>query len=241
MRIAILSDIHGNLTALEAVLADLREAAPDLVIHGGDLADGGSRPAEVIDRIRALGWRGVMGNGDEMLSRPESLEEFVRHSSTPGFLWKAVRAMAAFTRAQLGDDRLSWLGELPLVVSQPGLAVVHASPETCWKAPVANATDADLEQIYRSLGRAMVVFGHTHVPAIPRMHGRVNVLVNSGSVGLPFDGDPRASYLLLDDDAPSIRRVEYDTEDEIEELKRCGLPQAEWVARMVRCAAPEMP
>ena len=72
MRIAIVSDIHGNRTAFEAVLADLQQAAPDLIFHGGDIADGGSSPTEIVDRIRDLGWPGVMGNTDEMLVRPES-------------------------------------------------------------------------------------------------------------------------------------------------------------------------
>ena len=64
MRLAIISDIHGNLTALEAVIADLKTASPDLVVHGGDLVVGGPRPAEVIDRIRELRWAGVVGNTD---------------------------------------------------------------------------------------------------------------------------------------------------------------------------------
>jgi len=76
VRIAIVSDIHGNRTAFEAVLADLRRTSPDLILHGGDLADGGSSPVEVVDRVRDLGWPGVVGNTDEMLFRPESLTEF---------------------------------------------------------------------------------------------------------------------------------------------------------------------
>jgi len=79
MRIAIVSDIHGNRTALEAVLADLRQTSPDLILHGGDLADSGSSPVEIVDRVRDLGWQGVVGNTDEMLFRPESLEEFAGH------------------------------------------------------------------------------------------------------------------------------------------------------------------
>ena len=78
MRIAIVSDIHGNQTALEAVLADLRETSPDLTLHGGDLPFGGSSPAAIVDRIRDLGWPGVLGNTDEMLFKPESLKEFDR-------------------------------------------------------------------------------------------------------------------------------------------------------------------
>lgn len=67
MHLAIISDIHGNLTALEAVIADLRETSPDIVLHGGDLAAGGARPAEIVDCVRALGWNGVLGNTNEML------------------------------------------------------------------------------------------------------------------------------------------------------------------------------
>jgi predicted phosphodiesterase len=81
MRIAIVSDIHGNRTAFEAVLADLQQTAPDLVLHGGDLAGPGTRPVDVIDQIRDLGWAGVAGNTDELLFRPESLTEFAAQSS----------------------------------------------------------------------------------------------------------------------------------------------------------------
>ncbi len=241
MHIAIVSDIHGNLTAFEAVLSDLRQAAPDLVIHAGDLADGGSSPAEIVDRIRDLGWPGVLGNGDEMLSRPESLEDFGRESSAPPALWDVVRQMAVATRAQLGAERLSWLGKLPLVISQPAFTVVHASPHTCWKAPPANASDAELEQVYGSLGQPIVVFGHTHLPAVRRMNGTVQILINTGSVGLSYDGDPRASYVVLDGTTPSIRRVAYDVGREVKALEASGLPHADWVARMLRSAAPQMP
>jgi predicted phosphodiesterase len=70
MRIAIVSDIHGNRTAFEAVLADLKQTSPDLILHGGDLADSGASPSEIVDRIRELGWAGVVGNTDEMLFAP---------------------------------------------------------------------------------------------------------------------------------------------------------------------------
>ena len=77
MRIAIVSDIHGNRTAFDAVLADLRDASPDLVLHGGDLADGGASPVEIVDHIRDLSWPGVLGNGEEALASPDTLEDFV--------------------------------------------------------------------------------------------------------------------------------------------------------------------
>src|SRR6476646_1833269 len=113
MRVAVLSDIHGNRTAFEAVLVDLQQTSPDLILHGGDLADAGASAPEIVDHIRDLGWRGVMGNTDEMLFRPASLEEFASQSTAPPFLWAAIRQTAAWTRTMLGDERIRWLGELP--------------------------------------------------------------------------------------------------------------------------------
>jgi putative phosphoesterase len=241
MRVAVVSDIHGNFTAFEAVVADIRRISPDLVLHGGDLADSGSSPVEIVDRLRELGWRGVMGNTDEMLVWPESLEEFAAKSSAPAALWSAIREIAAATRAALGEERLAWLRELPLVVSAPEFALVHASPQSCWRAPAAEATDEELEGVYGSLERSIVAFGHTHRPWIRLLPGQPRMLINMGSVGLPFDGDPRASYLLLGGDTPEIRRVEYDMEKELKALARCGLPGAERTARMLRTSSPQMP
>ena len=241
MRIAVVSDIHGNLTAFEAVLADIRLASPDLVLHGGDLADGGSSPREIVDRIRDLGWQGVMGNTDEMLVRPSALEDFASQSSAPPALWAVIRQIALATRSALGEERLAWLGELPRVMIQEEFALVHASPEDCWRAPAAEATDADLEGIYGPLGRPTVVFGHTHQPSIRKIAGNPKLLINTGSVGLPFDGDPRASYLVLERGAPLIRRVEYDVEKELKALSRCDLPGAALTAKMLRTSSPQMP
>jgi len=106
MRIAIVSDIHGNRTAFEAVLADLRQTSPDLILHGGDLADFGTSPADIVDRIRDLGWRGVVGNTDEILSRPESLRDFAKESPQLEALFAALEEMAAATREALGKERL---------------------------------------------------------------------------------------------------------------------------------------
>jgi predicted phosphodiesterase len=241
MRIAVVSDIHGNLTAFNAVLADIRQASPDLVLHGGDLADSGSSPIEIIDLIRDLGWQGVMGNTDEMLVRPASLDDFASQSSAPVTLWSAIREIASTTRSILGDERLAWLRALPLMLTRPGLALVHAAPGDCWRTPAAEATDEELEALYGSLGEPVVAYGHTHRPAIRRIAGRPELLINTGSVGLSYDGDPRVSYLLLDDSTPTIRRVEYDIEKELEALSCCGLPGALWTAKMLRTSSPQMP
>lgn len=106
MRIAIVSDIHGDQTAFEAVLADLRGISPDLIFHGGDLAASGASPVEIVDQVRDLGWPGVVGNTDEMLFRSESLREFIRQSPQPGSLSAASEEMAVVTREALGEERL---------------------------------------------------------------------------------------------------------------------------------------
>jgi putative phosphoesterase len=239
MRIAVVSDIHGNRAALEAVLADLRETSPDLVLHGGDLADAGSSPVEIVDHIRNLGWPGVMGNTDEMLVLPESLTEFAKQSPELLSLWIAIEEMAVVTRQKLGDDRLAWLRGLPRLQSQDQVALVHASPETAWRAPGPNAGDTELQALYSPLGFPVAVYGHIHRPFIRRLP--CITIVNSGSVGLPYDGDRRAAYLLLDDSTPSIRRVEYDIDREIESLAGISLPHADWIARALRAASPQMP
>ncbi len=241
MRIAVLSDIHGNRTALEAVAADLQQTSPDLVFHGGDLADAGSSPAEVLDYVRDRGWAGVMGNTDQMLVAPASLEEFADASSAPRAIWDAVRDIAFATRQSLGEARLAWLTTLPLIVQYESFALVHASPQNCWLAPAESASDADLELAYGSLDKSVVVFGHVHRPSIRTIAGQPKTLVNAGSVGLSYDGDPRASYLILDDGTPTIRRVAYDLDRELGALAAGGLPRAEWTSRMLRTSAPQMP
>jgi predicted phosphodiesterase len=237
MRLAVVSDIHGNLTAFEAVLADLSRTAPDLILHGGDLAQGGARPAAIVDYIRDLGWQGVLGNVDEALFRSESLEEFARQSPAPPSLWDAVREMTAAAREALGETRLAWLRGLPLAQIQGPMAVVHASPNDCWRAPSYNASDAELASVYKPLGQPVAVYGHIHHPFVRKLSGIT--VANSGSVGLPYDGDPRAAYLLIDDEEVAIQRVEYNVAKEVRILADSGVPHSNWVARMLECAAPQ--
>jgi putative phosphoesterase len=233
MRIAVVSDIHGNLTALEAVLADLKIAAPDLILHGGDLADGGSHPADVVDMICDLGWPGVAGNTDEMLWRPESLQLGPPLRST-------IEEMAEATREALGNDRIAWLRRLPLSQHEGPVALVHATPESLWRAPSPEASDAELESAYAALLKPIIVYGHIHRSYVrPGSSGKT--IVNTGSVSLSHDGDSRAAYLLLDGLAPVIRRVEYNVEREIERLRASRLPHAAWIARMLKAARPSTP
>jgi putative phosphoesterase len=239
MRIAIVSDIHGNRTALEAVLADLRQTTPDLIFHGGDLADAGASPVEVLDQIRDLGWPGVVGNSDEMLFRPESLQEFAAQSPKFQPMFALIEEMAAWTREALGAQRLAWLSTLPRQHREGPIALVHAHPDTPWRSPGSEASDSELEAVYGRLGCPVVVYGHIHRAFVRHLPGMI--VANTGSVSLSYDGDTRASYLLLDDSRPAIRRVQYDVDRELTELARCGRPHSDWVARTLRTASPQMP
>jgi putative phosphoesterase len=239
MRIAIVSDIHGNLTALEAVIADVRTTSPDLVLHGGDLAAGGARPVEVVDRVRSLGWPGVLGNTDEMLYRPAALAEFAGRLPHLKALFDAIEEMAAATREALGSERLEWLQGLPQHQNAGSVALVHASPASVWQAPNADAADSELDSLYQPLGQPIAVYAHIHHPFVRRMTTRV--VANTGSVSLSYDGDCRASYMLVDDDGPVVRRVAYDLDRECRVLAQSGLPHANWVANTLCKAAFVMP
>jgi putative phosphoesterase len=233
MRLAVLSDIHGNLTALEAVLADLKTIGADLVIHGGDLVANGARPAQAVDIIRELGWPGVCGNTDEMLWRSELLAELERKAPSKHGLRRVLfNDIAPATRELLGNERVAWLRSLPTQWSGHGVTVVHASPDNLWRAPLADASDGELLTAYGRLRATVVIYGHIHRPFIRRLEKFT--VANSGSVGLPYDGDPRASYALVENGAVTIRRIEYDVDREIQELRANRYPRAEWLASILR-------
>jgi 3',5'-cyclic AMP phosphodiesterase CpdA len=141
MRIAIISDIYGNLTALDAVLADLRRQRPDVIFHGGDLPYGGSNPAEVIDCIVQEGWKGVLGNTNEMLwdnsARP-ALE-----ASAPKLkpLFKVLFDVCGpATREMIGESRMAWLRTLPAELRHDSLVLIHAGPAMCGARPWTRQT-----------------------------------------------------------------------------------------------------
>jgi len=232
MRVAIVSDIHGNLTALDAVIADFKTISPDLVVHAGDLVVGGPRPAEVIDRIRELGWAGVVGNTDEVLWAPEKFAEQVQRAPKLRELLKALSDEAAATRELLQAERLAWLQALPFGWQNHGIGLLHASPGDLWQAPMPECEDQQLRATYGALGSRIVAYGHIHRPYVRQVSGLV--VANSGSAGMPYDGDPRASYLLVEDDRATVRRVEYDVEAEVKYLLGSGYPRAAWLAEIRR-------
>src|SRR5260370_37221340 len=242
MRVAIVADIHGNRRAFEAVLADLRQIAPDLVAHGGDLAYGGTHPAEIVEQVRALGWPGVRGNTDEMLWAPKSLAEFAATAPKLAPLLAAIQEIIPPTLASIGEERLRWLEGLPDRYAGAGFGLVHASPGDLWRAPMPEASDDELRSTYASLCAQIAVYGHIHPPYVRPLPGMT--VANTGRVHQSNDGDRRESYLVIDGESVTIRRVEYDVESEAEDLLRSALPHADWLAPIlppVQSVPPEYP
>ena len=233
MRVAIVSDVHGNLIAFDAVLADIRRRAPDLVLHGGDLALMGAQLAEVIDRVRELGWPGVVGNTDEVLWRPQ--EQRRQEELAPkldALLSLIFQEYAPGTLELLGEERVAWLRELPAEQRVEDLVLLHAAPDDLWRAPLPEAEDDELSAVYGPLDAPTAIYGHIHRPYTRALTHLT--IANSGSVGMPWDGDPRACYLLMEDGRPQLVRVEYDVEREAALLLGSGYPDAPRLVEMRR-------
>lgn len=225
--IAVISDIHGNLHALEAVLQDLDRLGPSQVIVAGDLALGGPQPAECVELIRRRGYPAIRGNTDEWLtSAPEAI--------TDAISWAA---------AQLPEDGRRYLAGLPFLWRVPhavgDLVVVHATPWSISDVVSPDAAEAVVRRVFADTAAAAVAYGHIHI-AYEREFGN-KLLVNPGSVGLPFDGDQRASYATLtvegDRWRAALRRVPYDTAAAVAELRRSGNPEAPRFARRLEQAS----
>jgi putative phosphoesterase len=233
VRLAVVSDIHGNLAALEAIIADLEVVAPDQVVQMGDVAAIGPRPAEVVDRLRELEWPGVVGNTDEILWDDSMRAEQQRRApKLQNWLRVLFEVLAPWAQDRLGEDRLGWLRVLPREWRQDDVLAVHASPADLWRAPMPDANDDELRAAFGDQGARLIVYGHIHRPFVRQLPDLT--IANSGSVGLPYDGDWRPSYLLVDDGIPEVRRLKYDVEREVYDLATTGFPLKAWLEAVQR-------
>ena len=240
MRVAIVSDIHGSLLALDAVISDLNRVSPDLVLQGGDLATTGPRPAEVVDRIRELGWPGVVGNTDELIWRLDQYELVCQNAPRlRPWLDVLFHTLGPWAGDRLGSERVAWLRSLPMTYRLDDVVLLHASPGNLWRGPMPNASDDELIATFDSLGARLVVYGHIHRPFVRQV--AEFVVANSGSVGMPWDGDNRPSYVVIDDGVVSVRRVEYDLDNAERDLHEAGFPLSDWLARTLKEAEFRQP
>lgn len=236
MRLALLSDVHANLHALDAVLADIA-ARPDIAAryHLGDLVGYHAFPNEVVARLGAEGIPGIGGNYDSTVAldykhcgcRSENpRQEELAHES---FAWTLAQVTPATKRALAALPFRLDLRPLGGHVAGPTLTLVHATPQSNLVYVTEDRSDDFLRKMAAAAGLKdgdVIAFGHTHKPW-QRVVDGVR-FVNTGSVGRPKDGDPRAGYVILDlsGDTPraEVVRVPYDVEAAVTALTAAGLP-----------------
>jgi diadenosine tetraphosphatase ApaH/serine/threonine PP2A family protein phosphatase len=219
---ALLYDVHGNLPALEAVLADA--GGVDRFVLGGDYALFGGWPRETVDRLRALpGALWIRGNGERWTDAPEQAPDD-----------PVVQGAIAACRAALGEEQVLDLSALPASALRRATLICHGSPASDVRSFLPEPAE-DEPELLAGVTAERLVFGHTHLPFRRRV-GTVE-LVNPGSVGMPFDGDPRAAYALVHDDGTvEHRRVEYDHAASAARVRELGGEWGETVARRIEQA-----
>jgi predicted phosphodiesterase len=221
---ALLYDVHGNLPALEAVLADAAAQGADGYVLGGDYALFGGWPRETVERLRSLApalW--IRGNGERWTNAPEEAPD------NP-----VVQGAIAAARAALGGVATLDLAALPANAQRDVTLICHGSPgsDVDSFAPAPSERDGAMLD---GITARRVVFGHTHLPF--RRLGRGIELINPGSVGMPFDGDTRAAYALVHaDGAVEHRRVEYDHTATAARIRSLGGEWTDTVARRIEQA-----
>ena len=211
-RIAVVADIHGNMPAFEAVIDDIAAQQVDEVLVGGDLVGRGPQGSRVIQRIRELGWPSVRGNHEDYLLT------FKRGEVPPDWLeaeeWSASRWMAA----DLSDDDVRYMETLPFSLRSqalPQIHLVHASPLSNNDGIGPWTSRRSIKQHFDSVDESVLVCAHTHRPLHERFDN--GDVINVGSVGLPFNQDRRAQYVIFEHDDSEVdfqfRQVEYDLEE----------------------------
>jgi putative phosphoesterase len=239
-RIAVLSDVHGNLVALEAVRAAIKKERPDAVMICGDLVLNGPDPAGVVDAIRELEADGalvVAGNTDIAVADFDYAAAF---PSMMDGVPESIRSAAEWAHDELGDARIDWLRRLPaerrLRVGELLILATHASPGSQTDG-FDGALDPNvvIERASRTDAR-VICCGHTHLPEVRDLGWKL--IVNDGSAGYVFDSDPTASWAVVTVDGErvegEIRRAEFDSLAVSNALSARGLPGDVYRAATVR-------
>jgi putative phosphoesterase len=213
VRIAALYDIHGNLPALEAVLAEALAARPDLVVVGGDVV-AGPMPAEVLDALLAadVAMRWVMGNGDREALAPAEGDD-------------PAAVAARWAAAHMSDAHRALVASFEPVVAVGGALFCHGSPRSDTEVMTRVSPPDRLRRVLADVDEKLVVCGHTH-QQFDRTVDRWRI-VNAGSVGAPYEGRRGAFWAVLDGLEVSLRRTDYDVEAAAGVLRATGMPDVD--------------
>jgi putative phosphoesterase len=211
VRVAALYDIHGNLPALEAVLAEVEREGVDAIVIGGDIASGPPQPREVVELVRSLpNAHCIRGNADRLRDR--------EHAGDEGLGWLLE---------QLEEEHVEWLVSLPFSVVLDDTLYVHATPVDDMTFVTDVTTDEKLAGLLSDVEQPRVVAGHTHMQLERRVGEKL--FVNAGSVGWPYEGRT-GGYWAIVGERVEHRRTEYDLEHAAGLVRASGHPRAEEIA-----------
>jgi putative phosphoesterase len=213
LRVAALYDVHGNLPALEAVLADMERERVDEIVFGGDIA-AGPFPRQTLALVRSLAARCLRGNADR------------RYTDAPD---------AAWVWEQLGEEEVGWLERLPGELVVGDVLFVHAAPGSDEIVITPATTDERLSDLIDGVEQRLVVAGHTHMQQ-DRQLAR-HRFVNPGSVGMPYEARPGAYWAVVGDEV-ELRRTDYDLGAAAAAIRASGWPPAEEFAAENVLAVP---
>ena len=239
MRVALISDIHGNLAALDATLDVLQRESLDMIVCLGDVAATGPEPCAVLNRLRELACPTVMGNADaELLAAPRDLEDLDDDS-------RKITEISAWAAAQFNEDDRNFLcafqPTLTIDLGPAGLLLCcHGSPRSYDDIIRSSTPDEELDFLLANADAPIIAGGHTHTRMLRHWRGRE--VINPGSVGLSYDHRPDGSvrvpawaeFAILSADGRAVsvdfRRVPYDLAATVRAMTERGMPHAEWWA-----------
>lgn len=233
MKIAFLSDIHGNAIALEAVLTDIDKKKVDKVIVLGDICFRGPEPQRALDLVKSLNTDVIKGNADEWVVRG------VREGEVPTQALDIMNKERDWTLSQLEQPSVNYLNNLPselrLEFGTIKIHAFHATPHSLFDIVLPNETEENLLAKMLVEDVDIYIYAHIHRPYIRFVEGKC--VINTGSVGLPFDGLDKASYLIieLNDEnfQASIVRVGYPVEKVRKQINQSNYPNKELLDRIL--------
>jgi putative phosphoesterase len=239
MRLAFISDIHGNAVALEQVLADIDKKNIDKIYVLGDLCYRCTEPKRSLELIRALNTDVIKGNADEWVIRG------VRSGEVPEKALEMMNLEREWVKSQLEQSDLDYLEKLPteinIRIEGVNIHLFHATPDSLFEFVLPNVDDETLQSKLMSANEdaQIYIYGHIHKSYIRFIRGKI--VINTGSVGLPFDGLALASYAIVEivagNISSSIERVSYDVEKVAEQYRVSNYPNADMMIKVLRNAS----
>lgn len=216
MKLAIISDIHGNLQALESVMKSIENKKVDQVVCLGDIVGYGANPEECVELIRSSGFPTVLGNHDEAATE-KGIPEYFNHWALEAILW---------SRDRLSKNSKTFLHNLPFKMEFGDICLTHASPRKpeLWTYLI---THGQALPEFQYFSQSVCFIGHSHFPVVFTESEGSRRIINVGSVGQPRDHDPRSCYGIYDDKSLNFEwvRVEYDIKCAASAIVNAGLPK----------------